>query len=85
MYKISISYLSMNIQDLTLDKYFYMISGKMDTSSPIPRVSEIAGFLELARGQHFVFIFDAFSFRSIRQFFFVELSTDLCAPRSVTD
>ena len=85
MNKISINYLSVNIQDLTLDKHFYVIAGEVDTSSPIPRVSKIAGFLELAGGQHFVFILDAFSLRSIRQFFFVELSTDLCAPRSVTD
>ena len=65
-----INYLSMNEQNLALDKNFNVVSRKVNASSPIARVSEIARFLELERRQHSVFKLDAFSFRPICKFFF---------------
>ena len=67
---LKINYLSVNEQNLTLDKNFDMVPRKVDASSPIARISEIARSLEFERRQHSVFKLDAFSFRSICKFFF---------------
>lgn len=78
-------HLSVDEQNFTLDKNFYVIARKVNASSPIARVPEIARFFELEGRQHSVFKLDAFAFRPIRKFFLVQFSADFCSTRSIAE